>query len=343
MFHRRMTALVLALPFLLPATAFGQSEQDDTPERPRQRAPMRGRQFTPEIDPAKDEVITTIKAAVSPSEEQMSQIIELYTKLRLDQRGAFREVFRGMRGRQGEPGERTGRPDRRAMRTLMMKKIEPLNAQFLADCRTLLSESQLEGWDSCAAGLELMPRQRGPGGRGVGGGQGGPKVGDMAPAFELKDIAGKTVTLESLRGKPVVLEFGSYTCPVFRRKVEAVEELRSEFGDAVQWVMIYTKEAHPTDGWVVPMNTRLGIEFPQHISFTERLECAKVCAEKMALKMHVVVDGIENKVTEAYSGHPNRGYVIDAEGKVVSRQVWIDVEETRKVLEEVMKEVMSDS
>ncbi len=94
MFHRRMTALVLALPFLLPATAFGQSQQNDTPERPRQRSPMRGRQFTPEIDPAKDEVITTIKAAVSPSEEQMSQIIELYTKLRQDQRGAFREVFR---------------------------------------------------------------------------------------------------------------------------------------------------------------------------------------------------------------------------------------------------------
>ncbi len=333
MFHRRMTALVLALPFILPVMAVGQSEQDDTPQRPRQRAPMRGRQFTPEIDPAKDGVITTIKAAVSPSEEQMSQIIELYTKLRQDQRGAFREVFRGMRGRQGEAGERAGRPDRREVRTLVMKKIEPLNAQFLADCRSLLGESQLEGWDSCAAGLELMPRQRGPGGR---MGEGGPKVGDMAPAFELTDIAGKTVTLASLRGKPVVLEFGSYTCPVFRRKVDDVEELRREFGDAVRWVMIYTKEAHPTDGWVVPMNTRLGIEFPQHTSFTDRLECAKERTEKMALKMHVVVDGIENKVTEAYSGHPNRGYVIDAEGKVVSRQVWIDVEETRKALEKVM-------
>ncbi len=340
MFHRRMTALVLALPFILPATAFGQSEQDDTPERPRQRAPMRGRQFTPEIDPAKDEVITTIKAAVSPSEEQIKQIIELYTKLRQDQRGAFREVFRGMRGRQGEAGERAGRPDRREMRTLMMKKIELLNAQFLAECRALLGESQLEGWDNCAAGFELMPRQRGPGGP---GGRGGPQVGDMAPAFELKDIAGKPVSLESLRGKPVVLEFGSYTCPAFRRKVEAVEALRRQLGDAVRWVMIYTREAHPTDGWVAPMNTRLGIEIPQHTSFDKRIKCAKLCAQKMDLKLTVLVDGIENKVTDAYSGAPNRGYVIDAEGKVVSRQVWIDVEETRKALGEVTKEVMSDS
>ncbi len=40
-----------------------------------------------------------------------------------------------------------------------------------------------------------------------------PKVGEVAPAFELKTLDGKTtVILEQYRGKrPVVLFFGSYT------------------------------------------------------------------------------------------------------------------------------------
>jgi cytochrome oxidase Cu insertion factor (SCO1/SenC/PrrC family) len=42
--------------------------------------------------------------------------------------------------------------------------------------------------------------------------QGNLKVGDPAPAFELTDVTGKTaVKLADLRGKPVVLVFGSCT------------------------------------------------------------------------------------------------------------------------------------
>jgi cytochrome oxidase Cu insertion factor (SCO1/SenC/PrrC family) len=40
--------------------------------------------------------------------------------------------------------------------------------------------------------------------------QGTLKVGDAAPAFSLQDLEGKqTVRLEELKGKPVVLIFGS--------------------------------------------------------------------------------------------------------------------------------------
>jgi cytochrome oxidase Cu insertion factor (SCO1/SenC/PrrC family) len=42
--------------------------------------------------------------------------------------------------------------------------------------------------------------------------QGNLKVGDPAPAFELTDVTGKsTVKLAELKGKPVVLVFGSCT------------------------------------------------------------------------------------------------------------------------------------
>ena len=39
------------------------------------------------------------------------------------------------------------------------------------------------------------------------------------------------------------------------------------------------------------------------------------------------------QVTKAYGGHPNRGFVIDADGKVVSRQNWINADRTRDALE----------
>ena len=153
----------------------------------------------------------------------------------------------------------------------------------------------------------------------------------------MTDLDNKKLSLKSQLGKPVVIEFGSYTCPVFRRKVDGLAKLRSEYGDTVQWIMIYTLEAHPTDGWAISINSRSGIELPQHTSFEKRLECAKLCKEKLNLKLHVLVDGYENKVTDAYGGRPNRGFVIDAEGKVVSRQAWIEVDATRKALDSILQ------
>jgi cytochrome oxidase Cu insertion factor (SCO1/SenC/PrrC family) len=42
-----------------------------------------------------------------------------------------------------------------------------------------------------------------------------PGVGEPAPDFELPSLEGEAVSLSSLRGRPVVLEFGSFTCPMF--------------------------------------------------------------------------------------------------------------------------------
>ena len=51
----------------------------------------------------------------------------------------------------------------------------------------------------------------GAGGTGGGSGGGGPDVGQPAPDFKLKLLDGKEAQLSSLKGKPVVLVFGSCT------------------------------------------------------------------------------------------------------------------------------------
>ncbi len=327
-------AVVIALALLVVGSPAMAQPQDDP------RPPLDRRQREVRIDPQHDETVQAIRAAVEPTEPQAGEILALYTKLRRDQRTVMRDALAAVRGDDGSrDGQRQfNREQRRQAWQMAGGMIESLNEGFLEACRGLLRADQHDAWDACASGLDLQPRRRRGGGRGQGRGDrgGGPNPGDAAPPFELTSLTGETVTLESLRGKPVVLEFGSYTCPVFRRQVEPIEQLRRHFGDDVHWVLIYTKEAHPTDGWVAPVNTRKGIEVPQHVSYEKRMETARLCRDAMTLRVNVLVDGLDNKITEAYAGHPNRGYVLDAEGKVVSRQAWIDPQETRKVLEELL-------
>ena len=341
-----LLAAVAAITLSLGSWSYGQNETPDgaTSRQPQSERPNRPRRD--QIDPRADEVLQTIRAAVEPTDEQMEQIVARYRQLRRDQRSAMREMMPdmrrgGQRPRGRDDQQRRDRQSRRGMMERMRAVVEPINAQFLADSRAILDVARQEAWDGCAAELDLMP-QRGRGGRGGLDPATGPSVGDEAPDFELMDLDENKLSLGSLRGKPVVIEFGSYTCPVFRRKVNDLAALRSEYGDDVQWIMIYTLEAHPTDGRVAPVNTRAGIEIPQHTSFEKRLECAKLCAKELNLKLHVLVDGYENKVTDAYGGHPNRGYVLDAEGTVVSKQVWIEVQATRTALDAILQRKASD-
>ena len=61
------------------------------------------------------------------------------------------------------------------------------------------------GWLAPAWGQEHGLKKSAP------DGGGGPDVGQPAPDFKLKLLEGKEVQLSSLKGKPVVLVFGSCT------------------------------------------------------------------------------------------------------------------------------------
>ena len=86
--------------------------------------------------------------------------------------------------------------------------------------------------------------------------------------------------------------------------------------DRAEFYAVYIKEAHPTDGWRTGDNVRLGIDIKQATNFEERLDAASQCCGALHMEIPMVVDGIDNRVGEAYSGFPDRLYVIDADGKV---------------------------
>jgi Iodothyronine deiodinase len=78
----------------------------------------------------------------------------------------------------------------------------------------------------------------------------GPAIHVVAPDFELADPAGKsTVRLSDVRGKsPVVLVFGSYTCPNFV-SADALNALCQHYGNQARFFLVYIREAHAADNW----------------------------------------------------------------------------------------------
>lgn len=49
--------------------------------------------------------------------------------------------------------------------------------------------------------------------------------------------------------RPLVINFGSCTCPIFMAGLHDFGETIKEFGDVADFLVIYVEEAHPTDGW----------------------------------------------------------------------------------------------
>jgi thiol-disulfide isomerase/thioredoxin len=146
----------------------------------------------------------------------------------------------------------------------------------------------------------------------------GPNLGDAAPGFTLKSPDGKTtVKLAELVGKkPVVLVFGNFTCGPFRGLYPELDALYHRYKDEANFVMVYVREAHPTDGWVMESNAKSGVVYKQPTTLAERAEICEAFRKRLKPGMPVVVDEILDPVNTAYSGSPARCYVIDAKGKV---------------------------
>lgn len=146
----------------------------------------------------------------------------------------------------------------------------------------------------------------------------GPQLEQPAPDFMLKTVNGKeSVQLSKLIGKkPVVLVLGNFTCGPFRGLYAGVEGMYHRYKNDVNFVMVYVREAHPTDGWKMESNTRVGVAVKQPTTLEERNAVAGQFCDRLKATMPFVVDEINDAVGHAYSGMPGRFYVIDRDGKV---------------------------
>jgi hypothetical protein len=146
----------------------------------------------------------------------------------------------------------------------------------------------------------------------------GPRLGEKAPDFTLATVdGGEKVRLSKLIGKkPLVLVLGNFTCGPFRAMYPDVEAVHRRHKADAEFLMIYVREAHPTDGWKMAQNERLGVSVKQPTTLGERTKAAGLFCTKLKPAMPVVVDDLDDRVGDAYSGMPARLYVIDTQGKV---------------------------
>ena len=146
----------------------------------------------------------------------------------------------------------------------------------------------------------------------------GPKISELAPGFALPNAAsGKSVSLDEFRGKsPVVLIFGSQSCPNFRASAESLKSLQAKYGAQVTFLLVYIREAHAGDDWQSTRNQRDGVDIPRARTLSERKDHAVMCSRSLHLPFPALLDGIDDHVATAYGAWPSRAFVIDRDGRV---------------------------
>ncbi len=148
----------------------------------------------------------------------------------------------------------------------------------------------------------------------------GPAVGEPMPALTFTNLAGGTVELASYRGKRVLLETGSITCPMYVKDVKKMQAVVAAHPDVV-FVVMYVREAHP------------GKSIPAHGDAAMKAACAARLEETVTEGRMVLIDDLAGTAHRVLGSFPNMVYLIDADGVVTWRTNWSDTKQVAAILD----------
>jgi len=80
--------------------------------------------------------------------------------------------------------------------------------------------------------------------------------------------------------------------------------------------VVYIEEAHASDVWQLPVNVKQDVVYASPKDQRERVGVAGACVRKLGIEFPALIDNWDNSVERAYTGWPDRLYVIDREGRV---------------------------
>ncbi len=141
--------------------------------------------------------------------------------------------------------------------------------------------------------------------------KGAPGSGDSFPSFELVTTSGDRLANRDVFGdKPVLFIFGSMTCPMTASAAPAVQDLYDEFGDRVDFILLYVREAHP------------GEHFTQAETMEEKLEHARALKKFYDIQWTVAADNIDGDLNRALDPKPNSAFLMNNEGIILFRSLW---------------------
>ncbi len=147
----------------------------------------------------------------------------------------------------------------------------------------------------------------------------GPAVGTKAADFTATALDGQAVQLSAYFGRPIVLEMGSVTCPLYQTRRDGMERLARAYPD-VQFLVLYVREAHP------------GRKVTQHRSEAEKRQRAPGLKDDFRESRTILVDDLAGTAHKIYGEFPNSVFVIGRNEHIGFRSDWNDVAAVRKVL-----------
>jgi len=80
--------------------------------------------------------------------------------------------------------------------------------------------------------------------------------------------------------------------------------------------VVYITEAHPSDVWQMQSNIKEKVVFASPKDEEERALVAGACVRKLDIQIPAVIDEFGNSTEQAFTGWPDRLYLIDAKGHV---------------------------
>jgi len=152
--------------------------------------------------------------------------------------------------------------------------------------------------------------------------------GDQFPNFQVASTDGEMIAKEHFLGKrPLLVVFGSTTCPMTVSSIESLKRLHKQFGDRVSFVTLNVREAHPAEN------------MPQPRTFEQKLEHARRLKQQFDIPWTVASDDIDGTLHRALDTKPNAAYLMDPNGQIIFRSLWAgDDQALRSALQSVVDE-----
>jgi len=96
-----------------------------------------------------------------------------------------------------------------------------------------------------------------------------------------------------------------------------LNQLYRQYHDRAAFFIVYILEAHASDVWQMQSNVKQNVVFASPRSLDERNRVADSCVRNLHIEIPALVDDFQNTTETAYTGWPDRLYVIDRAGNVV--------------------------
>lgn len=103
----------------------------------------------------------------------------------------------------------------------------------------------------------------------------------------------------------------------------ALRDLHERFGDDVEFVTLYVREAHPGD------------RYPQPDRLERKLEHARDYAQRDGVEWTVAVDDVDGSLHRQLDPKPHAPYLVGTDGTVLWRTLWYDDGAVAEALEAV--------